>query len=45
MMSSLQIGNIAVFRTIGFESIYGYNPHCKEQSPTDDLIPPGGDME
>lgn len=23
----------------------GDHPHCKEQSPTDDLIPPGGDME
>ena len=45
MMSSLQIKYKAVFRTIGFESICGYNPHCKEQSPADDLNSPGGDME
>ena len=44
-MSSLQIRYKAVFRTIGFESICGYNPHCKEQSPADKLSFLGGDME
>lgn len=41
----LQIRKSADFRTIGFESVYRYNPHYKEQSPTDGLCPPGGDME
>lgn len=44
-MSSLQIGSSTVFRTIGFENEYGYNPHCKAQSPADDLCSPGGDVE